>query len=63
MKPSPRPKPKARDPNPSAPGQTFDPEATIFFWRDSDPKTGWLSQWYQCAFEDDKGNVFASAEQ
>ncbi|KAK3903055.1 hypothetical protein C8A05DRAFT_33222 [Staphylotrichum tortipilum] len=25
----------------------------VYFWRDSDPLTGYLSQWYPCAFSDD----------
>ncbi|TQS32440.1 hypothetical protein Golomagni_07242 [Golovinomyces magnicellulatus] len=26
----------------------------IYFWRESDNKTGWLSQWYYCPFTDDE---------
>ncbi|PTB65604.1 DUF1768-domain-containing protein [Trichoderma citrinoviride] len=26
----------------------------IYFWRETDPQTGYLSQWYYCPFRDDK---------
>ncbi|KAJ2891179.1 hypothetical protein MKZ38_000776 [Zalerion maritima] len=39
-----------------------DSDDIVYFWRDTDVRTGWLSQWYQCAFEDDEGRAFASAE-
>lgn len=36
----------------------------IFFWRETEPETGWLSQWYQCDFTDEDGEIrFKSAEQ
>lgn len=57
------PKPKdtqAADPGPSAPSST---SPTLFFWRETDPRTGWLSQWYPCAFTDDNGVVYKTAEQ
>lgn len=36
--------------------------STIFFFHEDDPKTGFLSQWYPCAFAHD-GITFNSAEQ
>ena len=37
----------------------------VYFWRESDPTTGWLSQWYYCPFRDDKNPelVYDTAEQ
>ncbi|KAM5354395.1 hypothetical protein ACJ41O_001044 [Fusarium nematophilum] len=26
----------------------------VYFWRETDPETGYLSQWYQCPFRDDE---------
>ncbi|GAB1310054.1 NADAR domain-containing protein [Madurella fahalii] len=26
----------------------------VYFWRETEPETGYLSQWYPCAFSDDK---------
>ncbi|TQV93848.1 protein T24A6.7 [Cordyceps javanica] len=26
----------------------------VYFWRESDPELGWLSQWYYCPFRDDE---------
>ncbi|OAQ81364.1 hypothetical protein VFPBJ_03948 [Purpureocillium lilacinum] len=26
----------------------------VYFWRETDPQTGWLSQWYYCPFRDDE---------
>ncbi|KAK5663678.1 hypothetical protein OQA88_4109 [Cercophora sp. LCS_1] len=34
----------------------------VYFWREIDPNLGWLSQWYECDFTDDKGVVYRSAE-
>ncbi|KAK3942124.1 hypothetical protein QBC46DRAFT_256943 [Diplogelasinospora grovesii] len=34
----------------------------IYFWRETDAQTGWLSQWWPCAFRDDKGVVYKTAE-
>ncbi|KAL7936374.1 DUF1768 domain-containing protein [Trichoderma chlorosporum] len=36
----------------------------VYFWRETDPRTGWLSQWYYCPFKDDKNppNVYETAE-
>ncbi|KAL6798189.1 DUF1768 domain-containing protein [Trichoderma sp. SZMC 28012] len=36
----------------------------LYFWRETDPKTGWLSQWYFCPFKDDKNPaiVYETAE-
>ncbi|KAH8086865.1 hypothetical protein HD553DRAFT_308666, partial [Filobasidium floriforme] len=33
----------------------------IFFWRETHPRWGWLSQWYECEFEHD-GIVYVTAE-
>lgn len=41
-------------------------DAPLYFWRESHPTTGWLSQWYACDFTDrDKstGVVYRTAEQ
>ncbi len=37
----------------------------VYFWRDADPLTGYLSQWYPCAFSDDADPsiVYPTAEQ
>ncbi|KAL2270870.1 hypothetical protein VTJ83DRAFT_241 [Remersonia thermophila] len=36
----------------------------VYFWRDTDPLTGYLSQWYPCAFTDDEDPsiVYRTAE-
>ncbi|KAG8412353.1 hypothetical protein J3458_014537 [Metarhizium acridum] len=36
----------------------------VYFWRDADTETGWLSQWYYCPFTDDKNPeiVYDTAE-
>lgn len=33
----------------------------IFFWRETHPQWGWLSQWYECEFEHE-GTVYVTAE-
>jgi len=38
-------------------------KSPIFFWRETEPKTGWLSQWYFCDFTDPDGVVYHTAEQ
>ena len=35
----------------------------VYFWRETEPETGYLSQWYPCAFTDEEGTVYKSAEQ
>ncbi|EFY85668.1 hypothetical protein MAC_08315 [Metarhizium acridum CQMa 102] len=37
----------------------------VYFWRDADTETGWLSQWYYCPFTDDKNPeiVYDTAKQ
>ncbi|KAH6609891.1 hypothetical protein Trco_003237 [Trichoderma cornu-damae] len=30
------------------------PSHPLYFWRETDSRTGWLSQWYYCPFRDDK---------
>ena len=37
----------------------------VFFWRESDNETGWLSQWYYCPFKDQDNSkvIYATAEQ
>jgi hypothetical protein len=37
--------------------------ATVYFWRETHPTTGYLSQWYDCPFTDDEGKTYKSAEQ
>ncbi|OAA40526.1 protein T24A6.7 [Beauveria brongniartii RCEF 3172] len=36
-----------------------------YFWRESDPELGWLSQWYDCPFRDDENpeRIYQTAEQ
>ncbi|SPQ17832.1 0145b5db-60e5-4ff1-8392-a770bfda7eb5 [Thermothielavioides terrestris] len=36
----------------------------VYFWRDTEPSTGYLSQWYPCAFTDDANPsiIYRSAE-
>ncbi len=48
--------PKMADTNPSSP---------VYFWRESEPATGYLSQWYPCAFSDDTDPsiIYPTAEQ
>jgi len=40
-------------------------QPTVYFWRENDPQTGWLSQWYYCPFRDDQDQdkVYKTAEQ
>lgn len=37
----------------------------VYFWRETEPSTGYLSQWYPCAFTDDTDPsiVYQTAEQ
>lgn len=37
----------------------------VYFWRESDPELGWLSQWYDCPFHDDENpeRIYQTAEQ
>lgn len=37
----------------------------VFFWRETDSHTGYLSQWYYCPFRDDKNpdRIYETAEQ
>ena len=35
----------------------------VYFWRETEPETGYLSQWYPCAFTDETGTVYKTAEQ
>ncbi|KAL1841589.1 hypothetical protein VTJ49DRAFT_6899 [Mycothermus thermophilus] len=46
---------------PEASGSSSSP---VYFWRDADPLTGYLSQWYPCAFTDDEDPsiVYRTAE-
>lgn len=37
-------------------------EGPIFFWREYDEPYGFLSQWYDCAFEHD-GSTYRTAEE
>ncbi|ATY65860.1 protein T24A6.7 [Cordyceps militaris] len=36
----------------------------VYFWRESDPELGWLSQWYYCPFRDDENpeRIYPTAE-
>ena len=40
-------------------------EDAIYFWRETDPENGYLSQWYDCPFRDkDAPNkIYKTAEQ
>lgn len=42
-----------------------DDTSPVYFWRETDPLTGYLSQWYACAFTDDTDPtiVYPTAEQ
>jgi hypothetical protein len=42
-----------------------DDSGSIYFWRESDPIHGYLSQWYYCPFtdKDDPSVVYETAEQ
>lgn len=37
----------------------------VYFWRETDPATGYLSQWYYCPFKDDQDEkkTYKTAEQ
>jgi hypothetical protein len=37
----------------------------VYFWRETEPSTGYLSQWYPCAFTDDTDPsiIYPTAEQ
>ncbi|KAK8147223.1 hypothetical protein G3M48_001978 [Beauveria asiatica] len=37
---------------------------SVYFWRESDPELGWLSQWYDCPFRDDENpeRIYQTAE-
>jgi hypothetical protein len=39
------------------------PGSPVYFWRETHPNTGYLSQWYQCPFTDAEGTVYKTAEQ
>ena len=41
------------------------PSSPVYFWRESEPSTGYLSQWYPCAFSDDTDPsiIYPTAEQ
>ncbi|KAH8885070.1 DUF1768-domain-containing protein, partial [Thozetella sp. PMI_491] len=34
----------------------------IYFWRETEGETGYLSQWYPCDFTDEAGTVYKTAE-
>lgn len=40
-------------------------EGPVYFWRETDPMVGYLSQWYYCPFKDDKDpqKTYKTAEQ
>jgi predicted NAD-dependent protein-ADP-ribosyltransferase YbiA (DUF1768 family) len=37
----------------------------VYFWRETDPEVGYLSQWYYCPFRDDQDEkkTYKTAEQ
>ncbi|KAK3341140.1 hypothetical protein B0T25DRAFT_573546 [Lasiosphaeria hispida] len=41
---------------------TASPNSPVYFWRETETKTGWLSQWYPCAFTDEEGIHYETAE-
>ncbi|KND87557.1 Uncharacterized protein TOPH_07832 [Tolypocladium ophioglossoides CBS 100239] len=43
---------------------TSSADGPLYFWRETDPATGWLSQWYYCPFRDDEdpSRVYDTAE-
>jgi hypothetical protein len=50
--------------NPEASAAAADGEDDgIYFWRETEPETGYLSQWWPCDFTDEKGVVYKTAEQ
>lgn len=42
-----------------------DDEGPVYFWKETDPMVGYLSQWYYCPFKDDKDpqKTYKTAEQ
>ena len=40
-------------------------DGPVYFWRETHPETGYLSQWYACPFHDreDRSIVYKTAEQ
>lgn len=48
------PHPKLQDPSLPSP---------LYFWKEADPKTGYLSQWHHCPFTDNDGKTYKTAEQ
>ncbi|KAL2198969.1 hypothetical protein P885DRAFT_58379 [Corynascus similis CBS 632.67] len=41
-------------PSPQNQSNGLETSSPVYFWRETDPVTGYLSQWYPCAFSDDK---------
>jgi hypothetical protein len=59
---------KTKLPTPEALPSTLDSPSSpspVYFWRETEPLTGYLSQWYPCAFTDDTDPsiVYQTAEQ
>ncbi|KAL2757731.1 hypothetical protein ACRALDRAFT_1068247 [Sodiomyces alcalophilus JCM 7366] len=61
--------PRNKDPqqppgDPSTPTAAPNDAGPVYFWRETDPTTGWLSQWYYCPFRDDEdpNKVYFTAE-
>ena len=47
-----------------ASSSTWSDEGPVYFWRETDPMVGYLSQWYYCPFKDDKEEkTYKTAEQ
>ncbi|KAK0731196.1 hypothetical protein B0H67DRAFT_477360 [Lasiosphaeris hirsuta] len=38
------------------------PNPVVYFWRETDTETGWLSQWYPCDFTGEDGILYRTAE-
>jgi len=46
-------------------GEDSAADGPVYFWRETHPETGYLSQWYACPFHDreDKSIIYKTAEQ
>ena len=46
------------------PASSSSDDGPVYFWRETEPSTGYLSQWYACPFHDpdDPAKVYATAE-
>ena len=59
-----KPKPKKAGKR-SSDKTSLQTDEAVYFWRESDPDFGFLSQWYYCPFTDPKDDsiVYFTAEQ